>query len=191
MHGKSLSYTKQQIKDRPNIRQVAEQFLNDNLRSQLENFLQYIKENKMPLSLCRSNTYESKFKTNTVFRIEIALGQACQKDIYSIIVYTDDNPCHYHEEKRDIIQNQMNEYLTTLENDDMVNYFVTHLPRCRGCGKCKPGITLDILGKSCPAVCACDMYAMRVVNPDETDYMMIKEFIYARKQHILKNAMSN
>ena len=185
MEEKKLSYNKQQLKERPTIRQIAERFLNDNLRSQLESFLYYIEENEMPLSLARCNTYQSNFKGKTVFRIEIANGQACRKDVYAIRVYTADDPDFYRsEENRVIIQNKLNHYLLPLEND-MADYFINHLPRCRGCGKCKPGKTLEILGQTRSAVCACDMYAMRVNNPGEDDYSMIKKFISARKQHIL------
>ena len=61
---------------------------------------------------------------------------------------------------------------------------------CRGGGKCKLGVQLDILGKTYSALCACDLYVMRVTNPDEADFEMIKKFIAARRQSILDNAYS-
>lgn len=186
MEEKQLSYNKRQLKERPKIRQVAEQFLNDDLRGQLEAFLQYIEENKMPLSLCRANTYESKYKSKVVFRIEIALGQACAKNIYVLKVYTADDPIHFREEKRTDIQDSINRYLTQFENN-MVEKFVSHLPHCRGCGKCRPGVQLEVLDKPQPGICACDIYALRFTNPSEADFMIIKEFISARKKHIFES----
>ena len=180
-----LSYNKKQLKERPPIRQVSSQFLNENLQIQLEAFLQYIEENKMPLSLARCNTYQSNFKSKTVFRIEIAGGQACMRDVYAVRVYTAGDPGFYSADNT-VAQNEINAYLALLGNE-MADYFIKHLPICHGCGKCKPGVKLEILGQSIVGVCACDKYAMRVYNPSETDYMMIKEFITARKQHILQD----
>jgi|GEM_PF-5357235 len=180
-----LSYTKQQIKERPKTRQVAEQFLNNDLSGQLETFLQYIEENKMPLSLCRANTYESKYKGKVVFRVEIALGQACRKDTYAIKVYTADNPTHFREKERETIQNQLNNYLTQFRNE-MADCFINYLPRCRGCGKCKPGVKLEVLDKTQSGVCACDIYALRFTNPSVSEYALVKELISARRQHIIK-----
>ena len=151
---KTLSYNKTQLKERPTIRKIAEQFLNEKLRAQLEMFLQYTEQNKMPLSLCRCNTFQSNYKGNTVFRIEIANGQACQPDTYAIRVYTADNPCHYREENKESIQNSLNTYLLKLDVS-MRDYFFEHLPRCRGCGKCKPGVALEVLGKRKSGICAC------------------------------------
>ena len=48
------------------------------------------------------------------------------------------------------------------------------------------GVTLDLLGQKYPAVCACDMYALRVVNPSEEDYEVIKSFISIRREYIEK-----
>ena len=182
----NLSYNKKQLKQRPTIRQISEQFLNNDLRMQLEPFLLYIEENKFPFTLTRCNTYESKYKTKSVFRVEIALGQSCVQDTYAIKVFTADDRNHFNNQK-ELIQDKLNQYLNNLD-EKMVDYYVSHQSLCRGCGKCKPGVKLDILGKTYSALCACDMYVMRVTNPDEADFEMIKKFIAARRQYILDNA---
>ena len=187
MSEKPLSYNKQFQKERPAIRTIAARFMNETLCAQLESFLQYIDKNKMPLSIALCNTYQSNFKGNTVFRIEIANGQACMSDTYAVKVYTADNPCHYREENKATIQISIEQYLTPLGND-MTDYFMSHLPRCRSCGKCKPGVNLEFFGQIYPAVCACDMFAMRINNPNEADYVMISKFIDARKQFLLQTA---
>jgi hypothetical protein len=185
MSEKPLSYNKQFQKERPAIRTLATRFMGETLCAQLEPFLQYIEENKMPLSIFQCNTYQSSFKGKSVFRIEIANGQACMKDIYAVKVYTADNPCHYREENRLVVQDSIEQYLTSLEND-MKDYFLNHLPRCRGCGKCKPGVNLEFFGQTYKTICACDMFTMRVNNPSEADYVMIQKFIDARKHFILQ-----
>ena len=50
-----LSYNKRQQKERPSIRQIAAQFLRTEQQTQMEPFLQYIEENKLPFSLARCN----------------------------------------------------------------------------------------------------------------------------------------
>jgi len=184
-----LSYNKQFQKERPDIRTLASRFMNETLCTQLELFLLYIEENKMPLSITRCNTYQSNFKGKIVFRIEIANGQACMRDKYAVRVYTAGDPGFYSDDNT-VTQNEINEYLTPL-GDEMADYFIKHLPRCRGCGKCKPGVKLEVLGQSIAGVCACDKYAMRVNNPGETDYVMIKKFIASRKQFILQNGFKS
>jgi len=181
-----LSYNKRFQQERPDIRTLAARFMNEMLCSQLESFVQYIEQNKMPLSIARCNTWQSNFKGKAVFRIEIANGQACMNDIYGIKIYTAGDPEHYRAENRSIIQANLEQYLTSLESD-MADYFKSHLPRCRGCGKCKPGVVLELFGRTHSAVCACYMYEMRVNNPDEVDYEMIKKFIDARKQFIIES----
>lgn len=183
---KELSYNKRQLKERPAIRQIAEQFLNEDLRKQLEPFIQYIEENKIPFSLGRCNTYESKYKTKLVFRVEIANGQACQKDIYKVKVYIAD----FNFNDKDTMidrQNKLDCYLNKI-GKEMTDYYLTHLPQCRGCSKCKPGITMDILGITKSGICVSDMSAMYVINPNDEDFAMIKRFIEARKQYILGNS---
>jgi len=182
----NLSYNKQQLKERPAIRQIAGEFLNDDLRAQLEPFLLYIEENKMPFTLARCNTYESKYKAKSVFRVEIALGQACVKDTYAVKVFTADDRNHFGNQT-ELIQEKLNRYLTGL-GEELSDYYISHQSLCRGCGKCRPGVKLDILGKTYTGLCACDMYVMRVINPGERDYEMIKKFIAARRQHILESA---
>ncbi|MDR0272297.1 MAG: hypothetical protein LBI27_03145 [Clostridiales bacterium] len=178
-----LSYNKIQLKERPSIRKIAAQFLNDGLLAQLEPFLQYVEENKMPFSLGRCNTYESKYKTKLVFRVEIANGQACTADTYAVKVYTVE-ASHFREENREAVKKQLNDYLSHLE-DGMADYFIRNVAHCRGCGKCKPGTKVEILGQQ-KTVCSCDICTLKVINPDETDYVMIKKFIDARKNFILQ-----
>ena len=186
MSEKPLSYNKQFQKERPAIRTIAARFMNEALCVQLEAFLLCLEESKMPLSIARCNTYQSNFKGKIVFRIEIANGQGCSKDTYCVKVYTADDPCHFREDNRYDIQNKLEEYLSNLSYD-MLDYSVKHLPRCRGCGKCKPGVKLDVLGNSFPGICACDMYAVRFNNPNESDYEMIKKLIAARRQYIIES----
>jgi hypothetical protein len=182
----NLSYNKQQLKERPPIRQIAERFLNEGLRARLESFLRYIEENKMPFTLARCNTYESKFKSKSVFRVEIALGQACVPNTYAVKVFTADDK-NLSGNQPELVQEKLNAYLGDL-GEEMAEYYVRHQSRCRGCGKCRPGISLDILGETYSGLCACDMYVMRVTNPDEADYEMVKRFIAARKRHILESS---
>lgn len=70
----------------------------------------------------------------------------------------------------------------------MAEYYVSHQSLCRGCGKGKPGVKLDILGKTYSTLCACGMYVMRVTNPGEAGFEMIKKFIAARRQYMLDHA---
>lgn len=184
----NLSYNKRQIKERPSIRQIAEQFLSDDLQSQLEPFLLYIEENNMPFSLARCNTFESKYKSKVVFRVEIALGQACVRDTYAIKVFTANDKNHFKNPK-EVIQDKLNLYLKNSDGE-MADYFVHHMSFCRGCGKCSPGVSLDILGKTYKGLCACDMYVMRVTNPSASDYDMIKKFISARRKFILEESIA-
>ncbi len=178
-----LSYNKQQQKERPAVRQLAEQFLNEELRGQLEPFLGYIEENKFPFSLARCNTYESKYKSKVVFRLEIAQGQACKHDVYAVKAFTADDRTHFRD--RAEVQEKLEAYLNGLD-DDMKEYYLAHQIRCRGCGKCKPGVELDILGRRYKSLCASNMYVMQVTNPSESDYEMIKRFIAARREHIAR-----
>lgn len=183
---KPLSYNKRQVKERPSMRQIAGQFLNDELQAQLEPFLCYIEENKMPFSLTRCNTYESRLKGKSVFRVEIGLGQACAKDIYAVKVYTAVDDRNHYGHQTELIQENLNAYLDRLD-EDMVDYYLNHQSYCRGCGKCKPGIQLkNIRGKTYSALCECDVFVLRVNNPTEADYEMIKRFIEVRKQFILE-----
>ena len=183
MKEKQLTYWQKQLKERPSIRQLSEQFLNDDLYSQLEEFLQYIEKNKMPLSLCRCNTYESKFKGKTVFRIVIANGEMGQKDKYAIKIRTVRNS-HFSEDRRNEIQNSLNDYFSRLESN-LSEYAVNHLSKCRGTCPCRPGIKLDILGKSYSGVCFSDISFIRINNPNEADYMIINKLIDIRRQNIL------
>ena len=181
-----LSYNKRQQKERPSIRQIAAQFLRTEQQTQMEPFLQYIEENKLPFSLARCNTFESRYKSKCVFRVEIALGQACIKDIYSVKVFTADDRNHFKNPKEPI-EEKLNHYLNHA-GDEMADYYVQHMWYCRGCGKCRPGVSLTIREKTYAGLCACDMYVMRVTNPSENDYEMIKKFISARRRWIAEEA---
>lgn len=180
-----LSYNKRQQKERPLIRQIAQEFLKEELQAQLEPFLRYIEEKRFPFSLARCNTYESKYKGSPVFRVEIALGQACVRDTYAVKIFTVADKTHFREPKEQIEEN-LERYLASL-GPDMAEYYLARQSYCRGCGKCKPGVTLAIRGKEYPSLCACDMYVMRVTNPSESDFEMIKRFIDARRQYISQN----
>jgi len=184
---KQLTYWQKQRKERPSIKQLSEQFLNDDLRLQLEAFLQYTEKNKMTLSLCSCNTYENKFKGQIVFRIIIDVGDGCRKDKYSIKIFTV-NHSHFSENKRDVIQKDLSDNFTRLK-DDLSEYAVNHLSKCRGTCSCKPGIKLDIFGKSYKGVCCNDINFIRIDNPTETDYLKIKDLIDIRKQNIIDNAV--
>lgn len=191
-----LSYNKRQQKERPSIRQIAQEFLSEELQAQLEPFLRYIEEKKFPFSLARCNTYESKYKGRPVFRVEIALGQACVRDTYAVKVFTAADKTHFREQKAQR-ENNLEHYKEQIENNlecyldnlalDMAEYYLAHQSYCRGCGKCRPGVTLAIRGKAYLSLCASDMYVMRVTNPSESDFEMIKRFIDARRQYISKS----
>ena len=116
------------------------------------------------------------------------MRQACVKDTYAIKVFTADERNHFNNQA-ERIQDKLNRYLNNLD-EEMVDYPVSHQALFRGGGKCKLGVQLDILGKTYSALCACVLYVMRVTNPDEADFEMIKKFIAARRQSILDNAYS-
>jgi hypothetical protein len=185
MRDENLSYNKRQLKERPTIRQIAEQFLNDELRAQLEVFLQYIEGAKMPLSLNRCNTYQSNYKGKPMFRIEIANGQACQRDIYAVKVYAANDGAHFRDETKTNMEDAFTAYTSQLD-DDMKDYFLSHFYRCRGCGKCRPGAKMSLFDKEYTALCACNVLVLRVDNPSADDYEMIKRLIAARKDYILQ-----
>jgi len=77
-------------------------------------------------------------------------------------------------------KNELNDFLMSL-SDEMSEEFINGM-RCHGCGGCKPGKKIEILGKQ-QIVCYRTDYCR--VNPTTEQFRWIEQFIHARRKHII------
>lgn len=115
-----------QRKEKPSILKIAEKHLVGQAKEQLLDFVSFLKENNMSPQWGSTNSYNLSYKGRRVCIIKIA------ENSYQIWLNT-----QYNED--------FNEYFQE-EDDRTKDYLLSKIIYCFGCGSCKPGLDIDILG---------------------------------------------
>lgn len=158
-------YEKQKI-EKPSVKELADEYLNDELNKQLSDFIAFLEQNKMIPRLYTTNLFQVTHKGKNVLKIRMANGPKLQKNIYTVSIGIAEAI-------------DLNEFLMPLSND-MKNFYFNNIRLCQHCSKCPPK-SMTVLDKKIENYCET---GIGVNNPTEQQYEYIKKFVILRKEYI-------
>lgn len=157
-----MSLYQQQKADHPPIEALIEKHLSGAHRRQALQFLAFMRENRMSPQWGSSNSYNFSSKGRRVCILKL------QEDGWQLWMNT-----QYNED--------FNRCFSS-ESEETRQFLRDTLVYCYGCGSCKPGIDIDILGY--PVKGGCLNPVIRLENPDENKLALARKLALLRKQAI-------
>ncbi|WP_167956791.1 hypothetical protein [Anaerosporobacter faecicola] len=151
-----------QKKIKPSIDNQIELYLVGKDKENLISFVSFLRQNKMSPQWGSTNSYNLSYKGRRVCIIKI------EERSYQVWVNT-----QYNEAFNSCFANESLEIKTFLR--DRITY-------CYGCGSCKPGLDMEILGVACKG--ACFNPVIRMENPDEERLELARKLVMLRRQAI-------
>ena len=151
-----------QKKEKPAIYDVIDKCLVGKAKDDLLGFVSFLKENRMTPQWGSTNSYNLSYKSRRVCIIKIA------DNSYQIWLNT-----QYNED--------FNEYFKN-ENGIIKEFLLSKVVYCFGCGSCKPGLDIDILGVALKN--ACFNPVIRMENPDDARLELAKKLVLLRRKAI-------
>lgn len=159
-----MSEYQAQKKEKPSIYELIERNLTGETKEDLLRFVSFLKENRMSPQWGSTNTYNLSYKNRRVCIIKIA------ENSYQIWLNT-----QYNED--------FNKYFAD-ESDDIKKYLLDKVVYCFGCGSCKPGLEIDLLGV--PLKKACYNPVIRMENPNEERLELARKLVLLRRKAIFE-----
>lgn len=157
-----MSTYQQQKQHHPPIEALIEEHLSGSRREQALQFVAFMRENRMSPQWGSSNSYNFSSKGRRVCILKL-LGDGWQ--LWLNTQYNEDfNRCF------------------ALESEETRKFLLGTLVYCYGCGSCKPGINIDILGY--PVKGGCLNPVIRLENPDEGKLALAYKLALLRQQAI-------
>lgn len=157
-----MSEYQKQKKTKPPIEELVGNSLAEPLKGDILNFVNFLRENKLSPQWASTNSYKASYKSRGVCIIKLT------ENSYQIWINT-----QYNEDFNSCFS-EADEHVKKFLLDSMVY--------CFGCGSCKPGLSLDILGV--PQINACYNPVIRMKNPDNEFLELAKRLVLLRKQAI-------
>ena len=157
-----MSEYQEQKKTKPSIEESIEKYLQSNKRDNAIRFVSFLRENKMAPQWGSTNSYNVSYKNRRVCIVKI------NESGFHIWVNTQYNEDFNH--------------CFSEESDAVKSYLVASIIYCFGCGSCKPGIDIEILGRQIKG--ACFNPVIRMENPSEEKIILAQKLILLRKQAI-------
>lgn len=157
-----MSEFQEQKKIKPPIEKMINKMLDGKLKEDLLNFVSFLRENKMSPQWGSTNTYTLSYKSRRVCIIKI------YDSSYQIWLNT-----QYNEEFNNCFAE---------ESEEVRNYLLDKVIYCFGCGTCKPGLSMELLGISLKN--ACYNPVIRMENPDEMQLALARKLVMLRREAI-------
>lgn len=151
-----------QRKEKPSIYELIDKNLSDKLKEDLFGFLSFLKENRMTPQWGSTNTYNLSYKNRRVCIIKLA------EDSYQIWLNT-----QYNEDFNECFSD---------ESDENKEYLLGKMVYCFGCGSCKPGLNIELLGVEQKK--ACYNPVIRMENPNEELLKLARKLVMLRRKAI-------
>ena len=154
-----------QKKAKPSLEQTLECCKNDTMKEETLEFAQFLLSNKMKPQWGAKNSYNVSFKSRRVCIIKINENGF---EIRANTQYNDDfNECF------------------SGESESMKKLLLDSVTYCFGCGTCKPGLDVEMLGKKLTG--ACFNPVIKFENPDREQLELAKKLVLLRKKAIAED----
>lgn len=157
-----MSEYEEQKKDKPDIDELIERLLRGRQREAAVDFVTFLRSNKMSPRWGAINSYNLGYKGRRVCIIKIAEN---------------------HFELR--INTQYNEQFNSCfseESEQIRQYLRDSVTYCFGCGECKPGVTMELLGVTVENACMNPVIKME--NPDDEKLAPARRLVLLRREMI-------
>ena len=152
----------EQKKAKPTIDELINELLDGEIKQSALSFLAFLTQNKMKPSWGAINSFNLSYKGKRVCIIKI------NKDCLDIRCNTQYN-------------NDFNECFADADSD-IKKLLLDSITYCFGCGTCKPGLDVTILGKELKS--ACFNPVIRFENPDASQLECAKKLVMLRRKAI-------
>lgn len=151
-----------QKKEKPSIYELIDKNLLGTSKDDLLSFVSFLKENRISPQWGATNTYTLSYKNRRVCIIKIA------ENSYQIWLNT-----QYNEDFNKCFAD---------DSDDIKKYLLDKVVYCFGCGSCKPGLEIELLGV--PQKKACYNPVIRMENPSEEQLNLARKLVMLRRKAI-------
>jgi len=157
-----MSEYQEQKKTKPSIEEIIDKYLQADEKKNVLRFVSFLRENKMAPQWGSTNSYNVSYKNRRVCIVKI------NESGFHIWVNTQYNEdfCNYLSEESYVVK----------------AYLLSTITYCFGCGSCKPGLDIEILGEQFKG--ACYNPVIRMENPDEEKIELAQKLVLLRKQAI-------
>lgn len=157
-----MSEYQRQKKEKPSVLTMAEQLLESTIKEDLLSFVSFLKEQQMSPQWASTNSYSVSFRNRRVCIIKLAPNSF---QLWLNTQYNDDfNACF------------------AQANEADKAFLLANVITCFGCGTCKPGLNIHILGT--PFYNACYNPVIRIINPNEEQLSLARQLVLLRRQAI-------
>jgi len=157
-----MSDYQEQKKNKPSIDELILKFLNGTERENLIKFVSFLRENKMAPQWGSTNSFNVSYKNRRVCIIKI------NETGFRIWANT-----QYNEEFN---------FWFAEETERKKEFLLSTITYCFGCGSCKPGLNINILGKQLQG--ACFNPVIRMESPDAEMIDLAVKLVLLRKKAI-------
>lgn len=156
-----MSEYQRQRREKPSV-DAAVAHLPEDMRAEAADFVAFLRENHMSPQWGSTNSWNVSHKGRRVCIIKV------QEGAWQIWLNTQYNDAF--DARFDSVPEGWRAYLRE------------RIPRCYGCGSCKPGLTRVILGEMREGTCMNPV--IRMENPDEVLLGLARELVLLRKEAI-------
>lgn len=160
--GVNMSEYQKQKLSKPLIGDLINENLKDSIKEVSENFILFLRDNKMSPQWGAKNSYNISYKSRRVCILKI------NKDSFELRINT-----QYNDDFNDFFSDR---------NEQMKSFLLDNVTYCFRCGNCKPGLDISILGKDLKN--ACFNPVIRIENPDEMLLDLAKKLVMLRRKAI-------
>ena len=157
-----MSEYQEQKRTRPAIDVLAARLLDEPLQREVLAFVQFLRENRLSAQWASTNSYKVSDHSRGVCLIKLA------EQSYQLWLNTQ------YDEAFNACFSQADESIK--------QYLMKNMVYCSGCGTCKPGLNVEVLGAAQRAACVHPV--IRMANPDPALQELAKQLVLLRKQAI-------
>ena len=159
---KTVTDYQKQRKSKPSVEETVEKYLQGTAKERALRFVSFLRENKMAPQWGAVNSYNVSCKNRRVCILKI------NESGFQIRVNTQYN-------------DDFNAFFSE-ESDETKEYLRASVSHCFGCGGCKPGLDIEILGKRFADAC-CNP-SIHISDPDDEMLALAEKLVLLRKQAI-------
>ena len=149
-------------KRKPSIDETIEKYLEGKSKEDAHAFVSFMRDNRMAPQWGSINSYNCSYKSRRVCIIKV------NENGYQIWVNT-----QYNEEFNSCFAE---------ESEENKKFLLSTITYCFGCGSCKPGLDIELLGVQLKSVCFNPV--IRLENPDDIKFRLARKLVLLRKQAI-------
>ncbi len=157
-----MSEYEKQKQNKPLINDLINENLSGKLKEDAHNIVMFLRDNQMSPQWGAKNSYNTSYKSRRVCIMKI------NKDGFELRINT-----QYNEDFNDFFSDK---------NEHIRSFLLDNVTYCFGCGSCKPGHDIVILGKELKNACLNPV--IRLEYPNEMLLDLAKELVLLRRKAI-------